>query len=56
MFDVLQKKLAHTEAYQNFLSVLHHSILLPCKYVNIEFAIPMSYVVKCVFVLCVFFL
>ncbi|XP_014663901.1 PREDICTED: disheveled-associated activator of morphogenesis 1-like isoform X2 [Priapulus caudatus] len=29
MFDVLKKKLSHTEAYPHFLSLLEHSLLLP---------------------------
>lgn len=31
MFDVLKKKLSHTEAYPHFLSLLEHSLLLPCE-------------------------
>ncbi|XP_072031221.1 disheveled-associated activator of morphogenesis 1-like isoform X2 [Amphiura filiformis] len=31
MFDVIKKKIAHTQAYPNFLSLLQHFLLLPNK-------------------------
>lgn len=31
MFDVLKKKLSHTEMYPHFLSVLQHSLMMPSK-------------------------
>lgn len=32
MFDLIHKKLKHTEAYPCLLSVLHHCLQMPCEY------------------------
>ncbi|XP_064420822.1 disheveled-associated activator of morphogenesis 1 isoform X2 [Latimeria chalumnae] len=31
MFDLIRKKLTHTEAYPHFMSILHHCLQMPCK-------------------------
>lgn len=31
MFDLIHKKLKHTEAYPCLLSVLHHCLQMPCE-------------------------
>ncbi|XP_038047019.1 disheveled-associated activator of morphogenesis 1-A-like [Patiria miniata] len=36
MFDVIKKKIAHTQAYPHFLSLLQHFLLLPNKGVSIH--------------------
>jgi hypothetical protein len=32
MFELIHKKLKHTEAYPCLLSVLHHCLQMPCEY------------------------
>lgn len=32
MFDLMRRKLSHSAAYPHLLSLLHHMLLLPCKY------------------------
>lgn len=31
MFELIKKKLHHTESYPHLLSVLHHCLMMPCK-------------------------
>lgn len=31
MFELIHKKLKHTEAYPCLLSVLHHCLQMPCE-------------------------
>lgn len=32
MFELIHKKLKHTDAYPCLLSVLHHCLQMPCEY------------------------
>ncbi|XP_060773714.1 disheveled-associated activator of morphogenesis 1b isoform X3 [Neoarius graeffei] len=31
VFDLIRKKMTHTDAYPHFMSILHHCLLMPCK-------------------------
>lgn len=32
MFDLIRKKMNHTDAYPHFMSILHHCLLMPCEH------------------------
>jgi hypothetical protein len=57
MFNILRRKLGHTAAYPHFLSLLHHCILLPCKFPEIfafKKALKLSTTVKSTIILLAF--
>lgn len=31
MFELIKKKLSHTDAYPNLLSILQHCLQMPCE-------------------------
>lgn len=32
MFELIRKRITHSESYPHFMSILHHCLQMPCKY------------------------